>query len=43
MMKKKKLLKTKIKNYDNQVFVISAVAQDGITNLIDYLWKFLKA
>jgi len=39
---KKKLLKTKINNYDNQVFVISAVAQDRITNLIDYLWNFLK-
>ncbi len=39
---KKKLSELKIKNYDNKIFVISAVAQDGITNLIDYLWKFLE-
>ena len=39
---KKKLSELKVKNYDNEIFVISAVAQDGITNLIDYLWKFLK-
>ena len=40
---KKKLTELKIKNYDNKNFVISAVAQDRITNLIDYLWNFLKA
>ena len=39
---KKKLSELKVKNYDNEIFVISAVAQDGIANLIDYLWKFLK-
>ncbi len=39
---KKKLSELKIKNYDNKIFVISAVAQDGISNLIDYLWNFLK-
>ncbi len=39
---KKKLSELKVKNYDNKIFVISAVAQDGIANLIDYLWKFLK-
>ena len=40
---KNKLSQLKINNYDNNVFVISAVAQDGITNLIDNLWNFLKA
>lgn len=39
---KKKLSQLKIKNYNNKNFVISAVAQDGMTNLIDYLWNFLK-
>lgn len=39
---KKKLSELKIKDYDNKIFVISAVAQDGISNLIDYLWNFLK-
>lgn len=39
---KKKLYQLKIKNYNNKNFVISAVAQDGMTNLIDYLWNFLK-
>lgn len=39
---KKELSELKVKNYDNEIFVISAVAQDGIANLIDYLWKFLK-
>lgn len=39
---KKKLSQLKIKNYDNKNFVISAVAQDGISNLIDHLWNFLK-
>ena len=39
---KRKLSELKINNYDNKIFVISAVAQDGITNLIDYLWKFLE-
>lgn len=39
---KKKLSGIKIKGYDNKIFVISAVAQEGITNLLDYLWNFLK-
>ncbi|NOX66236.1 MAG: GTPase ObgE [Chlorobi bacterium] len=39
---KKKLSGMKIKGYDNKIFVISAVAQEGITNLLDYLWNFLK-
>lgn len=39
---KKKLSQLKIKNYNNKNFVISAVAQDGMTNIIDYLWNFLK-
>lgn len=28
----------KLKNYDNKIFLISAVAQSGITELIDHLW-----
>lgn len=39
---KKKLSSIKIKGYDNKIFVISAVAQEGITNLLDNLWNFLK-
>ena len=39
---KKKLSAIKIKGYENKIFVISAVAQEGITNLLDYLWNFLK-
>ncbi|VAX19894.1 GTP-binding protein Obg [hydrothermal vent metagenome] len=39
---KKKLTGMKIKGYDNKIFVISAVAQEGITNLLDYLWNSLK-
>ena len=39
---KKKLSRIKIRGYDNKIFVISAVAQEGITNLLDNLWNFLK-
>ncbi len=39
---KEKLSGIKIKGYDNKIFIISAVAQEGITNLLDYLWNFLE-
>ncbi|MEN8191555.1 MAG: GTPase ObgE [Bacteroidota bacterium] len=39
---KQKLSKLKIQNNENKSFLISAVAQDGISELIDYLWNLQK-
>lgn len=39
---KKKLISKKIKNYDNAPFLISSVAQDGISKLVDNLWNIIE-
>lgn len=39
---KKKLISKIIKNYDNAPFLISSVAQDGISKLVDNLWNIIE-
>ncbi len=34
----KKIKKTKLKNYKDKLFIISAVSQFGLSELLDYLW-----
>ncbi len=39
---KKKLISKKIKNYDGSPFLISSVAQDGVSILVDNLWNIIE-
>jgi len=39
---KKKILSKKIKNYNGTPYLISSVAQDGTSNLVDALWNLIE-